>query len=47
MPLTNRLIFLILLNTAEEKLFTVTEGTLRKSYDKNEFTLIKGALTEY
>ena len=33
-----------LLNTAEEKLFTVTEGTLRKSYDKMS-TLIKGALT--
>ena len=32
-----------LLNTAEEKLFTVTEGTLRKSYDKMS-TLIKGAL---
>ena len=33
-----------LLNTAEEKLFTVTEGTLRKSYDKMS-SLIKGALT--
>ena len=32
-----------LLNTAEEKLFTVTEGTLRKSYDKMS-SLIKGAL---
>ncbi len=32
-----------LLNNAEEKLFTVTEGTLRKSYDKMS-TLIKGAL---
>jgi replicative DNA helicase len=32
-----------LLNSAEEKLFTVTEGTLRKSYDKMS-TLIKGAL---
>ena len=32
-----------LLNKAEEKLFTVTEGTLRKSYDKMS-TLIKGAL---
>lgn len=32
-----------LLNTAEEKLFTVTEGTLRKSYDRMS-TLIKGAL---
>ena len=31
-----------LLNTAEEKLFTVTEGTLRKSYDKMS-SLIKGA----
>ena len=33
-----------LLNSAEEKLFTVTEGTLRKSYDKMS-TLIKGALS--
>jgi len=32
-----------LLNTAEEKLFNVTEGTLRKSYDKMSI-LIKGAL---
>ena len=32
-----------LLSTAEEKLFTVTEGTLRKSYDKMS-VLIKGAL---
>ena len=32
-----------LLNTAEEKLFNVTEGTLRKSYDKMS-VLIKGAL---
>ncbi len=32
-----------LLSTAEEKLFTVTEGTLRKSYDKMSI-LIKGAL---
>ena len=32
-----------LLNKAEENLFTVTEGTLRKSYDKMSF-LIKGAL---
>jgi len=32
-----------LLNKAEEKLFTVTEGTLRKSYDKMSL-LIKGAL---
>ena len=32
-----------LLNTAEEKLFTVTEGTLRKSYEKMS-SLIKGAL---
>ncbi len=32
-----------LLGNAEEKLFTVTEGTLRKSYDKMS-TLIKGAL---
>ena len=32
-----------LLSSAEEKLFTVTEGTLRKSYDKMSF-LIKGAL---
>lgn len=32
-----------LLNTAEENLFTVTEGTLRKSYDKMS-SLIKGAL---
>tara|TARA_B100000614_G_scaffold243737_1_gene247208 strand:+ start:274 stop:1749 length:1476 start_codon:yes stop_codon:yes gene_type:complete len=32
-----------LLNSAEEKLFTVTEGTLRKSYDKMS-VLIKGAL---
>ena len=32
-----------LLNNAEAELFTVTEGTLRKSYDKMS-TLIKGAL---
>ena len=32
-----------LLSSAEEKLFTVTEGTLRKSYDKMS-VLIKGAL---
>ena len=32
-----------LLNDAEANLFTVTEGTLRKSYDKMSF-LIKGAL---
>ena len=32
-----------LLSNAEEKLFTVTEGTLRKSYDKMS-VLIKGAL---
>ena len=32
-----------LLNSAEEKLFNVTEGTLRKSYDKMSI-LIKGAL---
>ena len=32
-----------LLNTAEEKLFNVTEGTLRKSYDRMSI-LIKGAL---
>ena len=32
-----------LLNTAEEKLFNVNEGTLRKSYDKMSI-LIKGAL---
>ena len=32
-----------LLNSAEEKLFNVTEGTLRKSYDRMSI-LIKGAL---
>ena len=32
-----------LLNKAEEKLFSVTEGTIRKSYDKMSL-LIKGAL---
>lgn len=32
-----------LLNNAEEKLFNVTEGTLRKSYDKMS-SLVKGAL---
>ena len=32
-----------LLNKAEEKLFSVTEGTIRKSYDRMSL-LIKGAL---
>ena len=40
----NSIFILSPVSKAEEKLFSVTEGTIRKSYDKMS-TLIKGALT--